>query len=293
MDVIITYVNGRDPLWKEDYRINAGKEINDKRFRDWGTLRFLFRSLETHVKDLGQIFFVVSRESQVPEWINRDKVKIVLHKDIIPEQLLPVFNASAIEVFLHLIPGLSEKFIYFNDDTFALKDISEEDLFPGGKPVCGMSRHLFHKGNIFRSLCWRSCNFARESLGLKPMIGYRRPQHTINPKLKSVCEELFELRKEDIIKSVNKLRSPNDLNQYIYMCYMYFKGVLVNKRISQKFLSLGFSSLEKVHKYMNEPERQLICLNDANMSEEKFDILQKEILDSFQKHFPQKSSYEL
>ena len=36
---------------------------------------------------------------------------------------------------MHRIPGLSEQFVYFNDDMFLLKRTSETDFFRNGFPV--------------------------------------------------------------------------------------------------------------------------------------------------------------
>ena len=46
MDAIVTYVDGLDPLWQMDYESKVGKKILDKRFRDWGTLKYHFRGLD-------------------------------------------------------------------------------------------------------------------------------------------------------------------------------------------------------------------------------------------------------
>ena len=62
------------------------------------------------------VFLLVSGETQVPSWVDRSVVNVVLHKDIIPERFLPTFNSTTIEMFMHRIPGLGEEFLYFNDD---------------------------------------------------------------------------------------------------------------------------------------------------------------------------------
>jgi hypothetical protein len=44
---------------------------------------------------------------------------MVPHEAIFPNAShLPVFSSPAIEAHLHRIPGLSERFAYFNDDVF-------------------------------------------------------------------------------------------------------------------------------------------------------------------------------
>lgn len=62
-------------------------------------------------------------------------MRIVKHEDFIPKEFLPVFNSTAIEVHLHRIPGLSDNFVYFNDDMYLMKHCKPTDFFRKGKPV--------------------------------------------------------------------------------------------------------------------------------------------------------------
>jgi len=43
---------------------------------------------------------------------------MVFHKDIFPEHIYPTYDAATIEAFLDKIPGITDRFIYFNDDVF-------------------------------------------------------------------------------------------------------------------------------------------------------------------------------
>ena len=67
----------------------------------------------------------------VPEWldISNDKLHIVKHEDFIPCEYLPTFNSNTIDLNLHRIKGLSERFIYFNDDMFVVNLTHPWDLF--------------------------------------------------------------------------------------------------------------------------------------------------------------------
>ena len=49
MDIVITYVNGLDPLWQQDYQQHTNTPILEKRFRDWGTLQYLFRGIGNNI----------------------------------------------------------------------------------------------------------------------------------------------------------------------------------------------------------------------------------------------------
>ena len=146
MDAVITYVDGLDPVWQAEYASAVGGEVLAKRYRDWGTLKYLLRGIEKHIPSVENVFLLVSGETQVPSWVDRSVVNVVLHKDIIPERFLPTFNSTTIEMFMHRIPGLGEEFLYFNDDMFPVMDCSHQDFFRNGKAVIGFARHLVAGG---------------------------------------------------------------------------------------------------------------------------------------------------
>lgn len=292
MDIVITYVNSLDPEWQKDYEKHTNTPILEKRFRDWGTLKYLMRGIEKNMPFIEKVHLVVARESQVPEWVNRDEVNIVLHKDIIPAEYLPTFNCNPIEMHLHRIKGLSEEYIYFNDDIFPLKPCRPTDFFIDGHSMLGMSRHLF-ACNMFKKICRNSNRIARKALGLKPSVCFLRPQHICTPMLKSQCEELYEKVETDIISSLTRTRSSNNLNQYMFLDYMYMKGLLINKRISKKHFSLGVASEEKIHNYIVNPKHSLVCINDVQMSEESYNEIRKTLLNTFEQVLPEKSKFEL
>lgn len=292
MDIVITYVNGLDPEWQKDYEKHTNTPILEKRFRDWGTLKYLMRGIEKNMPFIRKVHLVVASESQVPEWINRNEVNIVLHKDIIPAEHLPTFNCNPIEMHLHRIEGLDEEYIYFNDDIFPLKPCKATDFFIDGRATLGMSRHLFAL-NMFKKICRNSNRVARKALGLKPSVCFLRPQHICTPMLKSQCEELYQKVETEIISSLTRTRSSNNLNQYMFLDYMYLKGVLVNKRMSKKHFSLGVASEEKIRKYIQNPKHSLVCINDVQMSEESYNEIRRTLLNTFEQVLPEKSRFEL
>ena len=223
MDIVITYVNGLDPVWQSDYEKYTNQPVLEKRFRDWGTLRYLFRGIAENMPFIRKVHLVVSHESQVPEWINRDEVHVVLHKDIIPAEYLPTFNCNPIEMHLHRIEGLDEEYLYFNDDMFPMCKCESTDFFRNGRGVLGISHHIFSL-NMFKKICRNSDRLARKALGLRPSLFFLRPQHICSPLLKSVCEELYEKVSSEIAKtSSSRTRTAEDLNQYLFLDYMYLK----------------------------------------------------------------------
>lgn len=291
MDIVITYVNGLDPIWQQDYERHTNTPVLEKRFRDWGTLRYLFRGIEKNMPFIKNVFLIVSHESQVPEWINRQTVKVILHNDIIPQEYLPTFNCNPIEMHLHRIEGLSEEYLYFNDDMFPMLPCSETDFFRQGKGVIGMGQHWMAT-NMYKHICRNSDRLARSKAGLAPSIRFLRPQHICSPMLKSVCEELYSKAQIEILASLSRTRTGNDLNQYLYLDYMYLNGHIINEKLSKKHISVGVASASTIKKELLQPTRKLICINDVHLSERKYALLHETIHQSFEQAFPIASKYE-
>ncbi len=292
MDVVITYVNGLDPVWQADYEKYTKIPVLEKRFRDWGTLKYLLRGIETYMSFIRNVYLVVSHKSQVPNWVDCSNLHIVLHKDIIPAEFLPVFNSTAIEMFLHRIDELGEEFLYFNDDMYPVSPCQPEDFFRNGKGVIGMKKHFFATG-MYKKQCRNSCNFARRALGMSSSWLFLRPQHICSPMLKSLCEELFHNYENEIMDTVTRVREEKNLNQYIFLDYMFYKGAIINENISKKHFSVAIASLEDIHKFIINPTRKMVCINDVKLSESRYKKMRNAILCAFEERMPQKSRFEL
>ena len=59
MDIVITYVDGNDPVWKQDYEKTTRIPVMEKRFRDWGTLKYLLRGIEASMPFIRNVYLVV------------------------------------------------------------------------------------------------------------------------------------------------------------------------------------------------------------------------------------------
>ena len=292
MDIVITYVNGLDPVWQAEYAKHTNTPILEKRFRDWGTLKYLFRGIEKNMPFIRKVHLVVSGESQVPEWLNRNEVNVVLHEDIIPEQLLPTFNCNPIEMHLHNIEDLDEEYLYFNDDIFPLKQCKATDFFCEVRGILGMSHHIFSI-DMFKKICRNSDHSARRALGLKPGLLFLRPQHICTPMLKSEVKALYDKIGDEIVGSMTTTRSAKNLNQYLYLDYMYLKGRIINRRQPSRHFSMGVASPEKIESYLRNPKRALVCINDVQLSDNKYRAMHEMLHRTFEQVFPDKSKYEI
>ena len=292
MDIVITYVDGNDPVWKQDYEKYTNVPIMQKRFRDWGTLKYLLRGIEVNMPFIRNVYLVVSHLSQVPQWVDQAQLKIVLHSDIIPEEYLPTFNCNPIEMHLHRIEGLAEEYLYFNDDLYPLAPCRPEDFFRNGKGVLGFSRHFLASG-MYKKICRNSDTHARKALGLKPSFCFVRPQHTCTPMFRSECEQLYSILEQDILASLTRVRTSGNLNQYLFLDYQLYKGRMTNERISNKHYSVAVASPEKLKSFILSPTRNLMCVNDVHLSEERYMKLRSAMIEAFELKFPQKSRFEL
>ncbi|XP_060533597.1 N-acetylglucosamine-1-phosphotransferase subunits alpha/beta isoform X2 [Cylas formicarius] len=114
----------------QDSNVDSSK----KRYEDKNELRFSLRSLEKNAPWVNHIYIVTN--GQIPHWLdlNSGKVSIVTHNQIFKDTSnLPTFSSPAIESNLHRIPGLSDKFIYFNDDIFLGLPTYPEDFYISNK----------------------------------------------------------------------------------------------------------------------------------------------------------------
>ena len=291
MDIVITYIDGLDPWWQKEYEEYTNTPILEKRFRDWGTLRYLFRGIEFNMPFIRKVHLVVARDSQVPEWINRDEVHIVLHKDIIPAEHLPTFNSNTIEMHLHRIEDLDEEYLYFNDDIFPMKPCRPTDFFRGGKGVIGMSRHIIAT-DMFKHICRNSDRLARKALGLKPSWLFLRPQHICAPMLKSENTRLYEQMKSEILSSLTRIRNSKNFTQYLYTDHLYLQGKIIPERLSKQHFSVGITSAKRLRRFIEQPSRKLVCVNDVKLSEERYLSLRTTLHEAFEARFPQKSRFE-
>ena len=293
MDVVITYVDGNDPVWKKDYEKYTNVPVMEKRFRDWGTLKYLLRGIQKKMPFVRNVYLVVSHPSQVPDWVNPEQLKIVLHRDIIPDEFLPTFNCNPIEMHLHRIPGLDEEFLYFNDDMFPVGNCKETDFFRDGKAVIGYYRHLFASG-MYKKICRNSDRLARKAAGLKPSVFFTRPQHICSPMLKSWCEKLYKKVEKEIREtSATRTRTSENLNQYLFLDYMNYEGMVIREKISNKHFSVSVASAGSLRDFLHNPTRNMVCINDVHLSESRYLKLRDAVLEAFESTFPEKSRFEL
>ena len=139
IDAVYTWVDGD----RADYQALvrryavAPQDMNPERFRDpFACLRHSLRSLEEFAPWVRHVYLFTCRP-HVPAWIRRDhpRLRLVHHDEVVDvPDVLPTFNSNVVETFLHRLPGLSDRFLFFNDDYFLGAPLAPEHYFtPDGR----------------------------------------------------------------------------------------------------------------------------------------------------------------
>lgn len=291
MDVVITYVNGLDPMWQKQYSDATGQPILEKRYRDWGLLPFLLRGIEQHMSFIENVFLVVSQKSQVPEWVDTNQLNIVYHHDIIPQQHLPTFNSTTIELFLHKIDRLNEQFIYFNDDIFPIAPLQPTDFFVNNKVLIHFSHHLLAIG-MYKQQCLAADRMAQKAAQCHHSISFIRPQHTCTPMLKSINTLVYNKLEKDLDNIITPIRKNYNVNQYLFSDYLYYINRVINQRLATQHCSMGTYSAKQIARHIQQPHTKLICINDVMISEKKTAEMRVTLQQTFARILPEKSRFE-
>lgn len=334
IDFVIPWVDGSDPHWREDKNYHWKKNNtdafidgnNESRFRDWDNLRYWFRGVEKFTPWVNNIYFVTY--GHVPEWLNVDhpKIKVIKHEDYIPKKYLPVFQANPIEINFHRIPGLSEKFVYFNDDMFVINHMTQHDFFVEDRPremavlypitntenndsfshmllsMTGLINSTFSKkqcikNNFFK---WFAPCYGKSLLNNILMYRYNNisgllATHVPSSLKKSTMEEVWRYYEERLWEvTSHKFRDPSDITQYIFRYWTIMKGDFEPTNIykySKEFFLQDGNEDELLSAIKNQ-RYKMICINDTE-SLKNFECTKKSVISAFDSILSDKSKFEL
>ena len=307
VDIVYLWVDGNDPQWRAKHNACIGKTeeksaVNcEGRYADNDELKYSLRSIEKYAPWIHRIFIVT--DNQVPEWLDTSspKVRIVDHKEILPEISLPCFNSRLLEHFLYRIPGLSEHFLYANDDMFINRPVAPEDFFSSdGLPVVRFNRRPFTKLSLWfkeKVQGKQLSNYVqaiRNSAALverKYGIYYGgKTHHNIDAYLKSDYQRVEQMFAKEIEPTLtNHVRSANDIQRslfaYVAMAEKRGHPVYVDRKTSFRFHIQNM----KHYKMLEEYNPMLFCMND---SEYATDDDRMKVTEYLNRRFPEKSQFE-
>jgi len=212
IDMVITWVDMSDPVWRNKYKKHTGGTPSWKRFRDMDELELSLASITKYMPWLRTIYVIT--DNQRPDYISDfPNVKVVDHSEILSEKCIkPTFNSNVIEAHMHKIPGLSEVFLWGNDDCMVGKPIKKSEWFKKGVPCVAFKRKkMQNPGKGFNRSVYNSIKFAGEFAGAYSGTNGKllMQTHQINILTKSACKKVWEVlpnRVQDLIQC--RTRSP-------------------------------------------------------------------------------------
>ena len=326
IDIVIPWVDPSDPEWrslKKKYSPQVTSEDDDReiRYRDWDNLKYVFRSLEKFAPWVNRVHFITY--GHLPKWLNTEapKLHIVRHEDYIPKEFLPLFSSHIIELNMHRIEGLSEKFIYFNDDIFLLKMTKPEDFFKNDLPCDANIPNLIlptystFSPIVFNTVAYINKNFNKRAqmkkapgkffnmkygmagMGMSLVFSYWKGftgfynHHLAVPYLKSTLEEVWRAEPEILEETCrHRFRDNADVNQYIFRYWQLASGNFVPSTLKGKYFLVS-SNNDKILTYINKRKGKMICINDAEFNGD-FESAKQKINAALDKLLPEKCEFE-
>ena len=333
IDFVIAWVDGADPEWrkrKEEFLGSPSTDDRIERYRDWDLLRYWFRGIEEFAPWANRIWFICDQNP--PEWLNLDhpRLRVVRHEDYIPQEYLPAFSSHPIELNMHRIKGLSEKFVYFNDDMFLIAPVESSFFFKNNLPCDSAvlnpvpTDDLVGKGGggkifamflnnaayINREYDFKACVRQHPFKWLNPIYGTDLARnmmlmmwprfvgfvenHLPQPFLKSSFEEAWQINR-DILDATcrHHIRDDRDVNQWYIRNRQLAAGRFVPCK-PQRHLAFDLAEDdERLHQTIRRQSAPMICLHDGQMTEKEVEQIQRKIKADFESILGKKSDFEI
>ncbi len=327
IDFVMPWVDGNDLDWRKTKSMYSGKgeEGNGiEHFREWDQLKYWFRGVEKYAPWVNKIHFITC--GHLPPWlnVNHPKLHCVKHEDYIPAAYLPTFSSHPIELNIHRIEGLNEKFVYFNDDIFIINHVSPDDFFVGNTPCstaglaipgqvptqfAGILHECYSLINRqfssaeaikkeFRKFVNPKYGFKRNSLTLL-LLPYCRSffpgfylAHGPNAYLKSTLHEVWAKEKNKLQETCShRFRTPYDVSQCVFLWWQWCKGEIVpqDARKMLTYLTVSMPD-EQIVRVLESQMTPIVVINDTWV--EDFEHKKAVINGAFDAVLGEKSSFE-
>lgn len=326
IDIVVAWVDGSDPDWrKERQRIDNDVIMND--YRDWDIFKYWFRSIEKNAPWVNKVFLVTW--GHLPSFLNLNhpKLQVVKHEDYIPDEYLPTFSANTIELNLHRIEGLSEQFIYFNDDMYILNKTTPDDFFIKGKPRdsavivpvapsrydsisnlminnIGIINDNFRKHDVIKSNLLNWFNFKYKHLVLLNLLAIPwnkfyglYEQHLPTSFLKNSYLEVWDKEFEVLdLTCKNHVRNFKvDVNQWLIKEWQIVSSNFKPRSIGvgNKVWIKNVEDAKIASKEVINSRYKLFCLNDHVANSTDIDEIIDIVSSALCEKFPEKSLFEI
>ncbi len=282
IDIVFSWVNGADLEWQrvraarmQSYVVGEG-DGHEARFRQLDELKYALRSVHLFAPWIRNI--VIVTDSPRPEWLaEHPRVTVLPSVGFFTDPAaLPTYNSHAVESQLHRIPGLSEHFLYSNDDMFFGREVEPEAFFTSG----GISRFIEADTRIglgepesFRSGFENAARVNRAVL--QDRFGRtiaRHLEHAPAPLRRSVLLELEAEFPEDFARTAtSRFRSATDVSVTNSLYHYY--ALLTGKAVPQESMRVKYvdttaeEGIAKLTTLLRKRDYDFFCLNDGSFPE--------------------------
>ncbi|MGW3951282.1 stealth family protein [Streptomyces sp. NPDC004752] len=308
VDVVYTWVDGEEPGMRAKrarYQDRGTAEILDKetnasRYTSHDELKYSLRSLAMYADFVRHIYIVT--DGQKPHWLDDRAagITVVDHGDIFPQGVLPVFNSHAIETRLHHIPGLSEHYLYFNDDVFVGRRVTAEHFFHGSGlmkiPVSPLKIGVGKPHAEETATNSASKNVRRLLLDKFGRMTTNNFMHTPLPQQRGALRAIEELFPEDVRRTTaSRFRSPQDIAMTAPLLYQYalMAGLGVPGRFSFRYVNISRPDAEARLADLRRNRRfDFFCLNDVDVPPEEREQVGIRMGEFLEHYYPFPSPFE-
>ncbi len=308
IDIVFSWVDGASIEWQrararrmESYVIGEGDGA-EARYRQIDELKYALRSVNLFAPWIRKIFIVT--DSPVPAWLDEHpRVTIVRSEDFFPDlSALPTHNSHAIESQLHHIDGLSEHFLYSNDDMFFGRPVSPSMFFsPGGltKFIEATTRIGLGESNAARSGFENGARVNRKLLQERfGRMTTRHLEHAATPLRRSVLFELEREFAEDFRRtSSSPFRSATDISVtnslYHYYALMTGRAVVQTEATVKYVDTTARSGLRALTTLLKRRSHDFFCLNDGSFPEVEAAERATAVISFLDRYFPIAAPWEV
>lgn len=151
IDAVISWVDGDDQAYQQKLRsfcqekgLEQNIAVEPTRIQQVNEIHYCLMGLRRFAPWIRNIYIITNQQippafTALKGTVFGDKIQIIDQNDLLSDANAtgPVFNSISIEWLMWGIKGLSNQFIYLNDDFFIIKPVTPDDFFRDNHIVLG------------------------------------------------------------------------------------------------------------------------------------------------------------
>jgi hypothetical protein len=307
IDMVFSWVDGsstdfqRQRAQQMDGYVVGDGDDSPARYRQIDELRYALRSVHMYAPWVRRIF--IATDSPRPAWLaEHPGVTLVRSAEFFARtDTLPTHNSHAVEAQLHRIEGLSEHFLYSNDDMFFGRPVDPELFFSSA----GVSRFVEsgvrigvgdpgidrsgHDNGLRVNRALLSEHFGR--------VITRDLEHCAAPLRRSIAAELEQVFADDYARTAaSRFRSATDISVtnslYHYYALLTGRAVVTSEPRVRYIQTTELAGLRQMERLVARRDVDLFCLNDGSVPEMPEEMRVRALRACLERYFPVRAPWE-